>query len=946
MNKKLLIKVLMCMVFFLGLGGSSYAQFLINENFRGKTTDAKNSIIMGGEPVSSFLTASKTDSDGEGWIRLNADIQNHKGFFYVNQAFPSENGVFVDFEYKTWRSEMYGYDKYTDGDGIGVFLFDGSVNEKNFALGGYGGSLGYAPMKNTKGLNGGYIGLGIDEYGNYSSTADGKHGNTPSKERQFEHRLALRGMTDRSLASDLSNLLLYSKPLIIGTHGADKVGYTKVTKTRPSDGDFYRRVQIEINPLKDSKEKVIGSTVIVRWALEKGGKFYDVMNEKYEKIPPKSLKIGFAASTGGAINNHEVRDLFATTPGGVMIEKVADKTLVNEGDELTYTINLKGQNAQAFDFKFTDDFKLIEDYFTVNSITVNTYSNTGNKVTLPTNAKNLKDVAVTLARLGTISFTIKGKVIKAPNGNILKNKTFIDRATLETALKAGKIGFIDDTKISSEVSTIVVDDNYCGCPPGSIELKSNNNDLTILKSGNIYCVSGIVDMKSITIEKDAYLYVQSGARLNITGQYTQEGGIVSVCPKGGIYTFGGVTFGKNGLNAEIVLKKNSFFSVSGSFIQPDTGSSNKAVIKQSEGSFVEVCATYTQYQNYYPVVEYVGRKNSKAYFINKTSATGLGESTIISNNPEIVWITMNNKANISAGKASWCGEFATEKTCKDWPTGLRPYTPGECNTVAELVDRPAFEVIKSGVYTGTLPVKLNDIINYTITVKNTGNVELYDLKVVDAKIDVNEVIRLLDIEESKVVKGSYKIAQEDIDRGGVFNQALGTVKTPEGKEIKVRSVDPKPLSPTDPKYPLPDPNYPNCTTCTVTTLERNPSIALVKTGVVDEDAVSSQGNGVINYTFTIKNTGNVSLTLKDFTDSKIPSFKPTGVVLGAGQTWTGTATYEITDGDTDLETVVNTATVNGVPPKGNPVKAEGTSTLKVEGGGPVMTNPHIYHKVE
>lgn len=941
MNRKLLIKVMMLLVLFLGMGSSTYAQFLINENFRGKTMNDRIKVGTGNGSTEAYLTAvgklgtleKDKDPDGEGWLRLTEARGDQSGYAYIDEAFPSERGVFLDFEYKTYGGN--------GADGLSVYLFDGSISSDDFRTGGFGGSLSYAPRKEAfknliKGLKGGYIGLGIDEFGNFATDSEGKDGN---KGNAVKNAFTLRGITvENATSANKSNLLLRS------TKARSDLGSS--SKSRPDDKIYYRRIQVEMN-------KVNGKYRIdVRWATAVGGEFTDVFTYDYGEVPPKTFKLGFGASTGGSTNYHEIRNLFATTPGGVMIEKVADKTLVNEGDELTYTINLKGQNAQAFDFKFTDDFKLIEDYFTVSSIAVNTYGNNGNKVTLATDAKNLKDVAVTLARLGTISFTIKGKVIKAPNGNILKNKTFIDRATLEKALASGKIGFIDDTKISSEVSTVVVDDNYCGCPPGSIELKSTTDTdtdtdrVTTLKSGNIYCVSGVVDMKSITIEKDAYLYVQSGARLNISGQYTQDGGIVSICPKGGIYTFGNVTFGKSGLDAEIILKKNSFFSVSGSFIQSNTGAKNKAVIKQSEGSFVEICATYTQNQSYYPVVEYVGRKNSKAYFINKTSATGLGESTIISNNPEIVWITMNSKANISAGKASWCGEFATEKTCKDWPEGLKPYVPGVCNTVAELVDRPSFELIKSGVYTGTLPVKVNDVINYTITVKNTGNVELYDLKVVDVKIGVNENISFLDIEESKVVKGSYKITQEDIDRGGVFNQALGTVKTPEGKEIKVPSVDPKPLSPTDPKYPLPDPNYPNCTTCTVTTLERNPSISLVKSGVVNEDAVSSTGNGIITYTFTITNTGNVTLTLKDFTDTKIPSFKPTGVVLGVGQSWTDTATYEITDADTELEKVVNIATVQGFPPKGEPVKGEGTSTLKVEGGGPLITNPHIYHKVQ
>ncbi len=963
MNRKLLIKVLMLLVLFLGMGSSMYAQFLINENFRGKTTDAKNNIVYGD---GAYLTVgSTTDSEGEGWIRLTNDQPEQKGYFYVNKSFPSDKGVFVDFEYTIWRTND-GKSNSGAGDGFSIFLFDGSTPK--FKLGDYGGALGYAPRiysnqstyqnnptrvmaskdYNT-GLSGGFIGLGFDVYGNYNNNEGGKQGEKP-----LANAMVLRGKTVEAADGKNTYKILQTSNVILGTAvqmtGTDKIDFGKVgDKKRPQS--FYRRVQVEINKISD---KVDTYEIIVRWAVTKGGEFKEIYKTVYTEKLPKDLKVGFAASTGWAVNNHEVRDLFATTPGGVMIEKVADKSLVNEGDELTYTINLKGQNAQAFDFKFTDDFKLIEDYFTVSSIAVNTYSNNGNKVTLAADAKNLKDVAVTLARLGTISFTIKGKVIKAPNGNILKNKTFIDRATLEKALASGKIGFIDDTKISSEVSTVVVDDNYCGCPPGSTELKSSTGSVT-LKSGTINCVSGEVSVDNLIIENNAYLYVNEGARLRVRGTYTQEGGHVSICPKGGIDITGSANFGAFGSqnDAKITLKKNAFFTVQGSFKQGDpsffgTYQKGKAVIEMDDSSFVEVCGTFTQEATTYPLVNYTGTGRRNSYFIVKAQANG-GPGSVLADSDNVNVIAMHTVTDLEIGSKNYCGPNARKESCSFWPEGLTEKINGEggdCHEAEGILDKPSFEVIKSGIYTGTLPVKVNDVINYTITVKNTGNVELYDLKVVDAKIGVNENISLLDIEESKVVKGSYKITQEDIDRGGVFNQALGTVKTPEGKEIKVPSVDPKPLSPTDPKYPLPDPNYPNCTTCTVTTLERNPSISLVKSGVVNEDAVSSTGNGIITYTFTITNTGNVTLTLKDFTDTKIPSFKPTGVVLGVGQSWTDTATYEITDADTELEKVVNIATVQGFPPKGEPVKGEGTSTLKVEGGGPLMTNPHIYHKVE
>lgn len=1375
MNRKLLIKVLMLFVFFLGMGSSMYAQFLINENFRGKITDSKNNIIMGGDPKKAFLTAAGANGDpeGEGWIRLNADSRDQKGFFYVNQAFPSEKGVFVDFEYKTWRSNEFGYGNYTDGDGIGVFLFDGSISETDFALGGYGGSLGYAPMNSIKGLNGGYIGLGIDEFGNYSGTADGKQGLPGNEERQYKHRLALRGKTDRSVASNKSNLLLYSGALVKADHGADKVGYTTVTKTRPSDQTFYRRVQIEINPIVKNK-KVVGSKVIVRWAVKKGGAFYKVMEQDYMEIPPSTLKIGFAASTGGAINFHEVRDLFATTPGGVKIEKTADKSLVNVGEDLTYTITLKGQNAKDLKFNINDDLNAIKDFFKVESIA---FVNNGNGSTssLQKGALTLKDIEVTLKQLGTVSFVIKGKVLKAQSNGMLENTATIDKTTLPVEVQ----NLVTPEQLISTTTTQVIDPNFCGCPEGAKQMVSGTG-ITV-NSGDIYCVSGNVSIGSLTIDKGGVVYVQEGAKLSITGNYKQDGGIVSVCPYGGVFITASATFGiKDGGDTKLVLKENAYFSVTGSLTHNDP-SNGKAIYEMYGNSFIEVCATYSQAEMRYPSVEYKGTDGKLAYFINKGTVSGSVGSTISDSN-KIAWITFLTPAHITPGKALYC-DNASPTSCAYWPKGLNP-DRNKCAQVEELIDRtepvgpdfcdypgdkfisgyhstiiktatgfqifgeqtkpsgkadehflvptditfangfnyegsplmatlgsnyysnnqnfllttkglyvwggrlgapttssyytvihpdlvkddtfqkielptgvtpkdvkyitashnvlavllnngqikisgtkatlygdgistlnkewhtvstkgntpllnvemmkmhatggialtkdgkyyawgttvfdgvkridnsnysyavavkapftskpvmlgitgsaedkyvsyfalsedgkvyslgnnnagqlgigditesliwqvvkkedgteltdikylsaqdnssyqpaagainkfgrvyfwgsndhnmlgqssggnlhfakepqglndnrvvyvevgghtgmivndqnkycyvghkvhgsmgdgidagstvhtldcentpnvinmcgkieivpePGLTIIKDGVYIGKdndKAIKAGGVIKYTIKVTNTGNTLLSNIEVTDPKLP-NFIAKIVSLNPGEIREFStntdYVVKQEDIERGGVFNQAEGKGNIPTGP-VTGKSKPTTPISKDDPNYPLEDPAYPNCETCTVTILEQQPSITLVKVGVVDEDADTAAGNGVINYTFTITNTGNVSLTLKDFKDSIINPFKPkfgngegTGS-LEVGKTWTATATYTITDADVEAENVTNQATVKGTAPKGKEVEAKSgtevgnnTPTITpVEGGGPLMTNPHIYHKVQ
>lgn len=273
---------------------------------------------------------------------------------------------------------------------------------------------------------------------------------------------------------------------------------------------------------------------------------------------------------------------------------------------------------------------------------------------------------------------------------------------------------------------------------------------------------------------------------------------------------------------------------------------------------------------------------------------------------------------------------------------------------------PGLSIIKDGDYKGKdgdMSVKAGGIIKYTITVSNTGNTPLSNIEVTDPKLPkFIGTIGSLNTGENKVYEVDYIVTQADIDRGGVFNQAAGKGDSVTGKSKPTTPVDVK-----DPNYPLEDPAYKNCETCTVTILEQQPSITLVKVGVVDEDADTKAGNGVINYTFTIKNTGNVSLTVDDFIDSNIKPFVPvfktgegTGNRLEVGQTWTATATYEITDADVDAEQVKNRAQVKGTAPKGKTATAKSKdekgldepTITPVEGGGPLITNPHIYHKVQ
>ncbi|WP_422661832.1 DUF7507 domain-containing protein, partial [Olleya sp. UBA1516] len=104
------------------------------------------------------------------------------------------------------------------------------------------------------------------------------------------------------------------------------------------------------------------------------------------------------------------------------------------------------------------------------------------------------------------------------------------------------------------------------------------------------------------------------------------------------------------------------------------------------------------------------------------------------------------------------------------------------------------------------------------------------------------------------------------------------------------------------------------------------SINIVKTGVFnnDNDNECTEIDETISYTFTITNTGNVSLGNIVITDSLLDNAIPAVIIslisgdlnnnniLEPTETWIYTATYLVTQIDIDATEVTNIATVNAV----------------------------------
>src|SRR5690606_30384133 len=109
------------------------------------------------------------DAGGAGVLQLTSNQRQQSGYLYVDIPFPSSYGLKASFEY-------FSYGGNGNADGIVCFLFDAEVPV--FRPGGFGGALGYAfnTAHQAPGLSGAYIGIGLDEYGNFTNAIEGKDG--------------------------------------------------------------------------------------------------------------------------------------------------------------------------------------------------------------------------------------------------------------------------------------------------------------------------------------------------------------------------------------------------------------------------------------------------------------------------------------------------------------------------------------------------------------------------------------------------------------------------------------------------------------------------------------------------------------------------------------------------------------------------------------------------
>ena len=274
----------------------SYAK---TESFRNKM--APGFLLGGGadrqtpDRGRATLTATTTDAAGEGYLQLtNTANLFQVGYVLDNTSFSTKNGFSIAFDYGS-----YGSTVAPNGDGLCAFFVDGAASGKSFVVGGTGGSLGYAPQASypaAPGMTNAYLGIGFDEFGNFSDPTGG-HVGGPGR---VPNAVALRGAgSEQGVA--LSPIKAY--PFLTGTAPLGfSVAGAGATRAQPvSTDERYRRAYLDVKPTAD------GYALTLR--IQHGSSTSTVLADYPLAAVPPTLRFGIAASTGGNNSIYEVRNL-------------------------------------------------------------------------------------------------------------------------------------------------------------------------------------------------------------------------------------------------------------------------------------------------------------------------------------------------------------------------------------------------------------------------------------------------------------------------------------------------------------------------------------------------------------------------------------------------------------------------------------------------------------
>ncbi|WP_250254489.1 hypothetical protein [Chryseobacterium sp. Marseille-Q3244] len=434
----------------------------------------------------SELTIQGNASHTSTGVQLTPASSGQFGGLFINgRTFTSVNGLHVEFEYDMKNGTPLSG---TYGDGLSFFLYDGAVTSPTIGAPGAGLGYSYNRAQNTyasqrkAGLSSAYLGIALDEFGNFKSKrfqgesrVNGIAGVTWS---QPTSHVTLRGAKGAAINTTGLGDGFTGYPVLItrstlsnsGTVGrvlqTDRSYLTtsntlsSVFDLRNNAGEF-RKVYLDLIPHFISSTTTDGFDIKVDIQTTQNGTPVNVINYYHYKtsVPytenanpqttdfnssdtegaatsqtlnattPAFLKLGFAASTGAAFQQHIIRNVKLTLPYSAVTNDDAASTCKFQSvnipvfnNDIAYkgpisiTTPPTGSNTNidysTFSFAKTSDTDLTLYRKKITTEGTWTYNKSTGIVTFSPSSG--------FTGTATMTYTVKGRTVKDSNGKIVE----------------------------------------------------------------------------------------------------------------------------------------------------------------------------------------------------------------------------------------------------------------------------------------------------------------------------------------------------------------------------------------------------------------------------------------------------------------------------------------------------------------------------------------------
>jgi hypothetical protein len=359
-----------------GAAASAATAQLINEPFTNTNTASANwdlpSASTGGSVQDNAndacLTASSVTTPSasmpvpgcantagpQAGLQLTTNVQNQEGGLVYGSSVPSSLGLDVQFDSYQYAPTVNG-----PADGVAFFLAASDPDNANaspITLGPAGGHLGYSgdPGAGAAGLTNAYLGVGLDVFGNYTSTGFDGTGCTTDSLPNTPESITVRGPGS-------------------GTAGYCRLATDNLTASQQGQLDSASAtnvpVEVAVNPTKNAMTDAGGTSVPANsWLVtvtpvggsgavtESGSLPDDSANLPSPGSPdpswvnangvPQQLTFGWSASTGNSTDYHTISNVVVSTLNGTPPTLTAALTDGSGGTALNgQTVNFSASTA-------------------------------------------------------------------------------------------------------------------------------------------------------------------------------------------------------------------------------------------------------------------------------------------------------------------------------------------------------------------------------------------------------------------------------------------------------------------------------------------------------------------------------------------------------------------------------------------------------------------------